>query len=123
MAMTMMMSENPSSQSQVHVKLFRGTKDLAVKSQLKEASQCLYVWGGGSVITQHESHNRKWTVNATFVTSHQADWPTATDFILYSRFAVHNILLHYFGTGEDSKTPGLIPSDTLPPSTQHKIIY
>jgi hypothetical protein len=33
--MTMMMSENQSSQSQVHVTTIRGTEDLAVKSQFK----------------------------------------------------------------------------------------
>jgi hypothetical protein len=33
--MTMMMSENQSSQSQVHVTAIQGTEDLAVKSQFK----------------------------------------------------------------------------------------
>jgi hypothetical protein len=35
MIMTMMMSENQSSQSQVHVRAIRGTDDLVVKSQFK----------------------------------------------------------------------------------------
>ncbi len=40
-------------------------------------------------------------------------WRTATNFIFYSKFAVHNILQHYFGTGEDDKTQELTPGDTL----------
>jgi hypothetical protein len=38
---------------------------------------------------------------------------TATNFIFYSRFAVHNILQYYFGTREDDIKPGSIPSDTI----------
>jgi hypothetical protein len=29
-----------------------------------------------------------------------------------ANFEVHNILQHYFGTGEDLKKPGSIPGDT-----------
>jgi hypothetical protein len=36
---------------------------------------------------------------------------TATNFIFHSRFAVHNILQYYFGTGEDDIQPGSIPGD------------
>jgi hypothetical protein len=35
MTMTMMMSENNLSQSQVHVTAIQGTEDLAVRSQFK----------------------------------------------------------------------------------------
>jgi hypothetical protein len=35
-----------------------------------------------------------------------------TNFIFYSRFAVHNILQYYLGTGEDDKNSGSIPGDT-----------
>jgi hypothetical protein len=31
----------------------------------------------------------------------------------YWRYAVHNILQYYFGTGVDEKKPGLIPGDTV----------
>jgi hypothetical protein len=39
----------------------------------------------------------------------------AANFIFYSRFAVHNILQYYFGTGEDEEKSGSIPGDTIQP--------
>jgi hypothetical protein len=42
-----------------------------------------------------------------------ATWRTAANFILYGKFAVHNILQYYFGTREGDILPGSIPSDTL----------
>ncbi len=59
----------------------------------------LYMWGGGgSALTPHPSRDRKQIVNATLMTVIRPIWHTATNFIFYSKFAVHNILQHYFGT-------------------------
>ncbi len=103
MAMTMMMSENQSSQSHVHVKLFRGTEDLAVKSQFKKAIRCLYVQGEAQFLpnTSHVIGNGRSTRHSRQVI--RSIRPTATDFIFYSRFGVHNILQYCFRTGEDNK--------------------
>jgi hypothetical protein len=67
--------------------------------------------GGGSVLTQHQSYDWIRTVNATLMTGHQANPVHCYKFSV--RFAVHNILKYYFGTGEDDKKPGLIPGDTV----------
>ncbi len=69
--MTMMKSENQSSQSQFHVTAIRSTEVLVLKSQLNRLpgfSMC----GGCSVFTHHQSRDRKQMVNATLMTGHQA---------------------------------------------------
>jgi hypothetical protein len=69
----------------------------------------LFAWGGGSVLTEHQSRDKEmdrstrhlqWVIKLTC--------RTANNFIFYSKFAVHNILQHYFVSGEDDKKPGLV---------------
>ncbi len=38
---------------------------------------------------------------------------TSTNLLFFRKFAVHNILQYYFGTGQDDKKPGSIPSETI----------
>ncbi len=71
----------------------------------------MYMGGGGSVLTQHQSRDRIQTVKATLVMGHQADPAHCYKFSF--RFAVHNILQYYLGLGEDNKKPGSIPGDTI----------
>jgi hypothetical protein len=52
------------------ISAFRGTEGYARKSQFKEATWCLYLRGGGSVLTQHQSHDIEMT---TLVMGHQVD--------------------------------------------------
>jgi hypothetical protein len=60
----------------------------------------------GSVLN-HTSHVIwKLTVNISYITLTwviRPIWHSATNFIFYSKFAVHNILQHYFGTREDDE--------------------
>ncbi len=66
---------------------------------------------GGAQLSLNTSHViQKWTFNATLMKGHQAGPAhySTINFIFYSEVAVHNILLYYFGTGDDNNWPGLI---------------
>jgi hypothetical protein len=69
----MMMSENQSSQLQVHETAFRGTEVLAPKSLFKQATQCLYLLGEARFSSNTSHVIRKRTVNATLAMGHQAE--------------------------------------------------
>ncbi len=62
--------------------------------------------GGGSVKTQHQTIDRKQTVNAT-LNNGSSGRPGALLQLSYFTMNLH------FGTGEDDKKPGSIPCDTI----------
>jgi hypothetical protein len=114
MTMTMMMTENQSSQSQIHVTAFWGTEDLALKASLNRLpGASMYGGGGGSVLTQHQSHNRIRTVNAILVTGHQADPVHCYKFHILQQICSPQYFTILFGTLEDDKKPGSIWGDTI----------
>jgi hypothetical protein len=67
--------------------------------------------GGGSVLTQHQSHDTE-TDNQRYTSDGSSGRPGAQLQIWYftGEFAVHNILQYYFVTGEDNELPGSIPA-------------
>jgi hypothetical protein len=80
--------------------MWRCSGVLRVKRQ-KASDQCLYLRGGGVKFSPNTSHViRKWMVNAILVMGHQTTWRTARNIIFYRQTAVHNILQHYFVSGE-----------------------
>jgi hypothetical protein len=98
LSVKMMMSENQSNQSQVHVKAFRGTE--ASLNRRCSAYTCEGAWFSPN--TSHVIQKR--TVNSTLAMGHQADPAHCYEFHSFKdEFAIHKTI----------NKPGSISGDTL----------
>ncbi len=69
MTMMMVMSED---QSQVHVTAISGYWGFSGEEPVLNRLPGASMWEGGSILTQHQSNDRKLAVNATLAVGHQA---------------------------------------------------
>ncbi len=73
MLIPVMMSENQSSQSQVHVTAFWGTEGLSAKKATLNRQPSAYKCRGGWVLTQHQSRDMETDGQSkTLTMGHQA---------------------------------------------------